>query len=462
MCSACIRPPDIMYHRPILPVILDQPYIHLKNQVIKAERRVLKELGFSVHIKHPHKIIVMYLQVLNYEKNQNLMQFSWNYMNDSLRTDVFVRYQPETVACACIYLTARKLRIPLPKTPAWYTLFGVTEEQIHDVCFRILRLYNRPKVNVEALEKKVDELGKKYQEAKLKARGGSGSNTPSNNSPASPGGAGKTTGAHNAWGGFISRSGFHAPSTTTTNASHKHSPLSPSNPSNHSSPNNTNQPSNGQTNQNSSSTNKHTNNNQTSSNTAQQSSSSATTANRNSKGASDNRRDDRDRDRDRDRDGRDNRDDRLSRKRSRTRSPAPAGGKGRYKKSATNAGAGERDRDRGRDRDGRRRSYSRSRSPTPVKNSTTGNSRKIKDKRRSSRSPSNDRENNRSNSTNKYERYDSKYDSKYDSSSKYDSKSDSKYHSNSSNNKYRINSSSNSRSDRDRSKDRSSKDSRRR
>ncbi|XP_022901051.1 cyclin-L1 [Onthophagus taurus] len=195
-------------NKPIQPVILDQNYIQLKNQVIKAERRVLKELGFCVHIKHPHKIIVMYLQVLGYEKHQNLMQFSWNYMNDSLRTDAFVRYQPESIACACIYLTARKLRIPLPKSPNWYSLFGVSENEIRDICVRILKLYNRPKPNIDDLEKKVDELCKKYQDAKIKARGNSGNNTPNNNSPPSPG-AQKSTGAHNAWGGFISRSGSH-------------------------------------------------------------------------------------------------------------------------------------------------------------------------------------------------------------------------------------------------------------
>ncbi|KAK0071838.1 hypothetical protein PV326_000756, partial [Microctonus aethiopoides] len=60
--------------KPIQPVILDQNYVALKNQVIKSERRVLKELGFCVHVKHPHKIIVMYLQVLGYEKNRALMQ----------------------------------------------------------------------------------------------------------------------------------------------------------------------------------------------------------------------------------------------------------------------------------------------------------------------------------------------------------------------------------------------------
>ncbi|CAG0883719.1 unnamed protein product [Darwinula stevensoni] len=62
--------------RTINPVILDGNYINLKNQVIKAERRILKELGFCVHVKHPHKIIVMYLQVLECEKNERLMQIA--------------------------------------------------------------------------------------------------------------------------------------------------------------------------------------------------------------------------------------------------------------------------------------------------------------------------------------------------------------------------------------------------
>lgn len=42
--------------RTLTPIILDQNYISLKYQVIKAERRVLKELGFCVHVKHPHKV----------------------------------------------------------------------------------------------------------------------------------------------------------------------------------------------------------------------------------------------------------------------------------------------------------------------------------------------------------------------------------------------------------------------
>lgn len=154
---------QVRAQKTISPLIVDQNYIELKNQVIKAERRILKELGFCVHVKHPHKLIVVYLQVLQYEKNKQLMQMAWNYMNDALRTDVFMRFPPETIACACIYLTARKIGLPLPNNPHWFLIFKVTEEDIRDVCTKILQLYKRTKVNPEELDAKIESLKKIYQ-----------------------------------------------------------------------------------------------------------------------------------------------------------------------------------------------------------------------------------------------------------------------------------------------------------
>lgn len=113
--------------------------------------------------------------------------FFRNYMNDSLRTNVFVRFQPETIACACIYLAARALQvstgctehcywsglkkirgntstkpglksplsfslfdfqIPLPTRPHWFLLFGTTEEEIQEICLTTLKLYTRKKVSL--------------------------------------------------------------------------------------------------------------------------------------------------------------------------------------------------------------------------------------------------------------------------------------------------------------------------
>uniref|UniRef100_A0AAV2J6M0 Cyclin-L1 n=1 Tax=Knipowitschia caucasica TaxID=637954 RepID=A0AAV2J6M0_KNICA len=161
-----------------ISLILDQNYINTKNLVIKAERRILKELGFCVHVKHPHKIIVMYLQFLECEKNQTLVQTAWNYMNDSLRTNVFVRFQAETIACACIYLAARALQIPLPSRPHWYLLFGATEEEIKEICLTTLKLYTRKKPNCEQLEKEVEKRKLFLNEAKFKAKGLNPDGTP--------------------------------------------------------------------------------------------------------------------------------------------------------------------------------------------------------------------------------------------------------------------------------------------
>ena len=48
------------------------------------------------------------------------LSLSGNYMHDTMRTDALVRFSPESIACACIWLAARKVSIPLPEAPAWW------------------------------------------------------------------------------------------------------------------------------------------------------------------------------------------------------------------------------------------------------------------------------------------------------------------------------------------------------
>jgi hypothetical protein len=153
------------------PLILaGAEYIALKNNVIKAERRVLIGLGFCVHSRTPHKLVVAYLQLLGFEMNRRFVQSSWNFANDSLRTDCCVRYQPEAIACACIDLSARRLGIRLPTKPAWYRLLDVEEGDVRDCCCRILCLYQRKRVNREDLEKGVETLKLAHEEMNRAAR----------------------------------------------------------------------------------------------------------------------------------------------------------------------------------------------------------------------------------------------------------------------------------------------------
>ena len=104
-------------------------------------------------------------------------------MNDSLRTDVFVRYPPETIAVACIYLSARKLKEPLPKNPSWFEVLGVEEDDIKDCCYRMICLYNREKASQDELERTIKTLRDKRHAEKEASLQASALNTPSQSSP---------------------------------------------------------------------------------------------------------------------------------------------------------------------------------------------------------------------------------------------------------------------------------------
>ena len=71
-------------------------------------------------------------------------------MNDGLRTDIFLRYKPETIACACIYLAARTIAHPvvLPKRPRpWFELFDVDEKDVKDIASLLWDIYERAEVH---------------------------------------------------------------------------------------------------------------------------------------------------------------------------------------------------------------------------------------------------------------------------------------------------------------------------
>jgi len=91
-------------------------------------------------------------------------------MNDSLRTDIFLRYTPETISCACIDLAARVLQIPLPKNPIWYLIFGARPDEVHQIMFAILRLYRHRPKPLDELEKLISLIRDKRDDERKKSR----------------------------------------------------------------------------------------------------------------------------------------------------------------------------------------------------------------------------------------------------------------------------------------------------
>jgi transcription initiation factor TFIIIB Brf1 subunit/transcription initiation factor TFIIB len=121
-------------------------YNDWKNQLVFTERYILKELGFSLYstMDHPHKYILYFVKLLS--GSNKLSQTAWNYLNDSSRLDLGLRYPARDLACASIYMAARLIEFPLPHNPPWWSVMADDIDRIYEVCEEILSVYNVPEV----------------------------------------------------------------------------------------------------------------------------------------------------------------------------------------------------------------------------------------------------------------------------------------------------------------------------
>jgi transcription initiation factor TFIIIB Brf1 subunit/transcription initiation factor TFIIB len=129
---------DAMFQRqrtdasaPHVPIdIASQRYARMKELVVTMEREMLTELGFILYMEHPHKFILNYVKLICADPalEKPLAQSAWNVINDSLRTNLCLRFAPEVVCCAAISMAARALALPLPTQPPWWEVFEVGKE----------------------------------------------------------------------------------------------------------------------------------------------------------------------------------------------------------------------------------------------------------------------------------------------------------------------------------------------
>ncbi|KAJ3022654.1 hypothetical protein HKX48_005584 [Thoreauomyces humboldtii] len=115
-----------------------------KDGLSDGEMRILCKLGFNVQVQQPHGFMINYMQSLDIAENEELAQSAWNYLNDGLRTIIYVCYQPSTIACAAIFLAARTHGVKLPTNPPWWEVFDSTLEDLERIAGHLLALYRRP------------------------------------------------------------------------------------------------------------------------------------------------------------------------------------------------------------------------------------------------------------------------------------------------------------------------------
>ncbi|KAI9025260.1 cyclin-like protein [Phycomyces nitens] len=115
----------------------------MKNLMITAEMQILKRLGFNVHVELPYGLMINYLRILSLEEHPTVPGRAWNYLNDGLRTNIYVTHPPSTIACAAIWLACRDQQVKLPVSPGseWWLLFDTQAEDFKNAAGQIRRLY---------------------------------------------------------------------------------------------------------------------------------------------------------------------------------------------------------------------------------------------------------------------------------------------------------------------------------
>lgn len=139
----------------------------VREELITAERVMLKTLGFNLLSSYPHMILVNYYMAIvrkldkdenvwRHGDNKRLLQRAWNYCNDSLRLDVFIRYSKEVIACACIQMASEDCHMSFPMSTDgrhWYGLFVNDEMEVRETIEIIRNLYERKRVQPESFRK---------------------------------------------------------------------------------------------------------------------------------------------------------------------------------------------------------------------------------------------------------------------------------------------------------------------
>jgi len=129
-------------------------YYEEKNNILDKEREVLRVLNFDLTVDHPYRhlwtLTRSYLG--NGALQKTITQAAWNFLNDSFRTYMHVRYDAREIATAAMFLGAKLHKHDLPdgttKDPkngkrlwAWHELFHVDLHRVEEICNGLLDMY---------------------------------------------------------------------------------------------------------------------------------------------------------------------------------------------------------------------------------------------------------------------------------------------------------------------------------
>lgn len=124
-------------------------YETIRVRILKYERMLLQTLNFDLCVEHPYRFLIDTVKSLNLagiveeKKKKDLAQRAVNYLNDSYCLNLCLRFPPQTIANACIYLSAAHLDMAvLPiKAGRWGDKLDISEKDLEVITSEVLGIY---------------------------------------------------------------------------------------------------------------------------------------------------------------------------------------------------------------------------------------------------------------------------------------------------------------------------------
>jgi len=116
----------------------DSGWPYTSNNIIECEFYVIEALDFHLVVFHPYRSLIEYLTDCKLEKE--LLETSWNLVNDTYCTDLSLLFPPYIIALACIYvasLTAGEVDLRL-----WLASLNVKMKDIWLAANELLEFYD--------------------------------------------------------------------------------------------------------------------------------------------------------------------------------------------------------------------------------------------------------------------------------------------------------------------------------
>ncbi|KAH7087995.1 cyclin-like protein [Paraphoma chrysanthemicola] len=140
--STFIDPSDLQQKHAELYYVSEGTYERRRETLFSVEQRILRTLGFNVHVNLPYTLCITYLQALDvftHPRAPELAKRAIAHLNTALLSPqmLYLTHQPPQLATAAIYLAAREANIKLPEVE-WWEVFDTDREELGFLCVGML------------------------------------------------------------------------------------------------------------------------------------------------------------------------------------------------------------------------------------------------------------------------------------------------------------------------------------